>query len=70
MTFGAFVGVAFAVFVAEYQRLGVSLLEAIDKVMAVGDEPQTAPEKVAEDNAKAMQMLTGMLGGVKGAPVR
>lgn len=70
MTLRRFIDVAFAILVEEYQRLGVDLLSAIDKVAALGGEPEPTPDKVAEQNAKSMAALMGMLGGVKGAPVR
>ena len=68
MTLRRFVDVAFAILVEEYQRLGVDLLSAIDKVSALGgggSEPE--PERI--DNAASVSQLMGMLGGVKGAPV-
>lgn len=72
MTLRRFVDVAFAILVEEYQRLGVDLLSAIEKVGALGGETSAEPpaEKVAADNAQSMATLMGMLGGVKGAPVR
>ena len=68
MTLRRFVDVAFAILVEEYQRLGVDLLSAIDKVGALGGgtvEPE--PEKI--DNKQAVNQLMAMMGGVKGAPV-
>ena len=70
MSLRRFIDVAYAILVEEYQRLGVDLLSALDKVAALGssDEPEAvAPTPV--DNAKSMEALMGMLGGVKGAPV-
>ena len=70
MTLRRFIDVAFAILVEEYQRLGTDLLSAIDKVGALGGaEPEEAKPATAVDNAKSMQALMGMLGGVKGAPV-
>ena len=64
-----FVDVGFTVLVEEYQRLGVDLLSAIDKVGALGGEPEPEPDEVAVKNQQSMEALMGMLGGVKGAPV-
>ncbi len=70
MNLRRFIDVAFAILVAEYQRLGTDLLTAIDKVSALGSsEPAEAAVPAAVDNAKSMEALMGMLGGVKGAPV-
>ncbi len=69
MTLRRFIDVAFAILVAEYQRLGMDLLTAIDKVAALGGNGEPDPEKVAVDNTRSMDALMGMLGGVKGAPV-
>jgi hypothetical protein len=69
MTLRRFIDVGFAVLVEEYQRLGVDLLSAIEKVGALGGEPEPTPEKTAVDNTRSMEQLMGMLGGVKGAPV-
>ncbi len=70
MTFGRFIDVGFTVLVQEYQRLGVDLLSAIDKVSALGSaDPEEAAVPSPTDNAKSMEALMGMLGGVKGAPV-
>ena len=66
-----FIDVGFAVLVQEYQRLGVDLLTAIEKVTALGgDSPEEAvPDRVAVQNQQSMEQLMGMLAGVKGAPV-
>ena len=70
MTLRRFIDVAFAILVEEYQRLGTDLLTAIEKVGALGSpDPVEEPPPTAVDNAKSMQALMGMLGGVKGAPV-
>lgn len=68
MTLRRFIDVAFAILVEEYQRLGVDLLSAIDKVGALGGGT-VEPEVQAIDNTKSMQQMMAMLGGVKGAPV-
>lgn len=70
MSLRRFIDVGFAILVEEYQRLGTDLLTAIEKVGALGGEPEPVPEMTAVDNAKSMEQLMGMLGGVKGAPVR
>lgn len=70
ITLRRFVDVGFAVLVEEYQRLGVDLLTALEKVGALGTDPaEAAVEAVPVDNAKSMDALMGMLAGVKGAPV-
>ena len=68
MTLRRFIDVAFAILVAEYQRLGVDLLAAIEKVGALGG-PEPVPEVPVVDNKQSIQELMGMLAGVKGAPV-
>lgn len=71
LTLRRFIDVAFAILVEEYQRLGTDLLTAIEKVSALGGaDPEEAKVETAVDNAKSMDALMGMLGGVKGAPVR
>ncbi len=70
MNLKRFIDVAFAIIVAEYQRLGMDLLTAIEKVSALGsDEPADAAPEPAVDNAASIKTLMGMLDGVKGAPV-
>ena len=69
MTLRRFIDVALAILVAEYQRLGDDLLSALEKVGALGMPDAPAPERVAENNARSMEALMGMMGGVKGAPV-
>ncbi len=69
MTLRRFIDVAFAILVEEYQRLGVDLLSAIEKVTALGGEVEPEPEKVAAENTRSMDALLAMMGGVKGAPV-
>ena len=72
MTLRRFIDIAFAILVEEYQRLGTDLLSALEKVGALGgaDEDQAKPDLTAAENARSMEALMGMLGGVKGAPVR
>ena len=67
MTLRRFIDVAFAILVEEYQRLGVDLLSAIDKVGALGGGTEPEPEKI--DNKQSINQLLAMMGGVKGAPV-
>ncbi len=70
MTLRRFIDVAFAILVQEYTRLGTDLLSAIEKVGALGSSEPAEPEvPTPVDNARAMEGLMGMLGGVKGAPV-
>jgi hypothetical protein len=67
MTLRRFIDAAYAILVGEYQRLGMDLLTAIEKVGELGGE--TPVDKVGSENARAMEQLMGMMGGVKGAPV-
>ncbi len=69
MTLRRFIDVGFAILVEEYQRLGVDLLSAIEKVSALGDPEGAAAEPEKIDNKQSVQQLMAMLGGVKGAPV-
>lgn len=67
MTLRRFVDVAFAILVEEYQRLGVDLLSAIDKVSALGSGAEPEAERI--DNKQSINQIMAMMGGVKGAPV-
>lgn len=67
MTLRRFIDVGFAILVEEYQRLGVDLLSAIEKVSALGGDTVPEPEKI--DNKQSIDQLMAMMGGVKGAPV-
>lgn len=67
MTLRRFIDVGFAILVEEYQRLGVDLLSAIEKVGALGGDPVDAAPKI--DNKQSLDQLMAMMGGVKGAPV-
>lgn len=70
MTLRRFIDVAFAILVGEYTRLGINLLEAIEKVSAFGSlESEPQPDVQAESNQQSMQALMMQLAGVKGAPV-
>ncbi len=71
MNLRRFIDVAFAILVEEYTRLGTDLLSAIDKVSKLGMPEEEAVPDVpsAADNARSMDALMGMMGGVKGAPV-
>ncbi len=69
LTLRRFIDVAFAILVEEYQRLGVDLVSAIDKVSALGGSGEPEPEKVAAGNAASMNKLMGMMGGLRGSPV-
>ena len=70
MTLRRFINVAFAILVGEYQRLGVDLISAIDKVGSLGSDEQAVAEPEKIDNTQSMQQLMAMMSGVKGAPVR
>lgn len=75
MSLRRFLNVAYAILVEEYQRLGVDLISALEKVADLGSakESRTAravPKAVAASNEASMNLLQGMLGGVEGAPKR
>ena len=71
MSLRSFIDVSFTILVQEYQRLGVDLLSAIDKVGMLGvvPEAEVEAESHAVDNQQSMQQLMAMMAGVKGAPV-
>lgn len=69
MTLRRFIDVAFAVLVEEYQRLGIDLVTALEKVSALGTTAETEPAAASVDNARSIDQLMSMMGGVKGAPV-
>ncbi len=71
MTLRRFIDVAYAILVEEYQRLGIDLVSALEKVGRLGSpDPQEAAAVPAPvDNAKSINELMSMMGGVKGAPV-
>ena len=72
MTLRGFINAAYACLVEEFARHpGESLLEAIDKVSQFGipESERKAKTPSAADNARSMDALMGMMGGVKGAPV-
>ena len=65
-----FLNAAYALLVEEYQRLGMDLLTAIEKVAeSIGltiPEPAVATEKIptAADNDRALAELKKMMGGL------
>ena len=64
---------AYAILVEEYQRLGVDLTTALERMMELGEAtPQQAsrarPAAVAASNEASMALLKGMLKDVEGAP--
>jgi len=71
MSLRSFIDVSFTILVQEYQRLGVDLLSAIDKVGMLGvvPEAEVEAESQAVGNQQSMQQLMAMMAGVKGAPV-
>ncbi len=71
LTLRRFIDVAFAILVEEYQRLGIDLLSALEKVGALGTSAEDAKPDVPSpvENKQAMDQLMTMMGGVKGAPV-
>jgi hypothetical protein len=74
LTMRGFIDVAYTMLVEEYQRLGIDLVSAIEKVSDLGmsqreiqERKTPPPDRV--DNDQSMKMLTAMMAGVKGAPV-
>lgn len=74
MSLRRFLNVTYAILVEEYQRAGVDLISALEKVSELGESKtearaQPKPRAVAASNEASMNMLTGMLAGVPNAPV-
>jgi hypothetical protein len=74
MTLRRFIDAGYTILVEEYQRLGIDLVSALEKVSDLGLTQREVQERAAPppdrvDNDQSMKMLTGMLAGVKGAPV-
>ena len=65
---------AYAILVEEYQRLGIDLLSAMDKINELaGPAPtqvRTAPKAVAASNEASMALLQGMLSNVQNSPTK
>ena len=75
MSLRRFLNVAYAILVEEYQRLGVDLLSALEKVADLGSErgPQTTgtvPAAVAASNEQSMAMLQSMLARADNSPTK
>jgi hypothetical protein len=76
MSLRRFLNVAFAILVEEYQRMGVDLMTALEKLAEVGEgaaaEPAVAgpsPRQVAE-NKSSMEALSGMMASIPNSPLR
>ncbi len=72
MSLRSFINAGYAILVDELSRHpGSSLHGALERVSQFGipesELPPPTPDPV--DNAKSMETLMGMMGGVKGAPV-
>lgn len=71
MTLRQFLDAAYALLVEEYQRLGIGLMDAIDKTVqwrAGGDQeppPPPSSEEVALQNDAALAQLQTLMAGVK-----
>lgn len=76
MTLRRFLNVAYAILVEEYQRLGIDLVTALEKIEGLAEStppaegPRPQPKTVIASNQASMQALQGMLAGVQGAPGR
>jgi hypothetical protein len=78
MSLRRFLNVAYAILVEEYQRMGIDLISALEKVSELGGQraeraqeghrPQ--PRAVAASNEASMNMLQGMLASVPNAPTK
>lgn len=63
-----FLDAAYALLVEEYQRIGVNLMDAIDKTLEYrsGEKPEQAKEiSEAAHNAASLQKLNSLMAGVK-----
>ncbi len=71
MSLRSFINAGYTILVDELARHpGSSLHAALEKVSGFGlPESEQVVTPTPVDNAKAMDQLRGMLGGVKGAPV-
>jgi hypothetical protein len=77
MSLRRFLNVAFAILVEEYQRMGVDLISALEKVAEWSEgavaKPVSAaspPAQSPSQNQQSMAMLEGMLAGVPNAPTK
>ena len=76
MSLRRFLNVAYAILVEEYQRLGIDLISALEKVSELGESKETrtvtrpVPRAVAASNEQSMNMLQSMLGNVQNAPMK
>jgi hypothetical protein len=74
MTLRRFIDAGYTILVEEYQRLGIDLVSALEKVSDLGLTQREVQERAVPppdrvDNDQSMKMLTAMMAGVKGAPV-
>jgi hypothetical protein len=77
MSLRRFLNVAYAILIEEYQRVGIDLISAIEKMGELGEVKNKGPERarpkpkaVAASNEVSMNMLQGMLAGVPNAPTK
>lgn len=72
MSLRRFLNVAFAILIEEYQRMGVDLISALEKVSewAEGTSTQASAAVSSHQNEAAMAALQGMLSNVQGAPTK
>lgn len=67
MSLRRFLNVAYAILVEEYQRMGIDLISALEKVADLGSEKTPAeqarptPRAVAASNEQSMAMLKGLM---------
>lgn len=69
MNLKQFLDAAYVILVDEYQRIGIDLLSAIEKVAqwTAGASEDSPPP--SHQNEQAMTLLKGRLSGVSGAPI-
>ena len=68
MSLRRFLNVAFAILVAEHQRLGADLITALERVQELGEQKADSPPSPVRQNEQSMSQLKSMLAGVQGAP--
>ena len=72
MNLRRFLNVAYVILIEEYQRLGVDLMTALEKLSEWGEDPN--PDKqvpvavTAAQNDQAAAQLQAMMSGVRGKP--
>lgn len=76
MSLRRFLNVAYAILVEEYQRMGIDLISALEKVADLGGgkatehTTQAVPKVVAAANEQAYNAIGAMMAGVTGPKPR